>query len=273
MKNLFNFKKEKISSKFENDNVHPKVYEHLNSVIKLDTNGHLIAFNVVFVQQYGYEEKDFKKPFLDAFLKNYTPEQKGYFKNAVSGLTQGFNAIGVCKNGKTKEIFITLIPDKIGPYIYIIINNIEKLKSDKNELLLPPKWQKTLSGFEGICNFYYDAINDYHYFSDQLPEIFGISIEQPFKPSFKLLLQFVHEKDRIRVNDTVQKALQDRTGYQMEYRIVRKDQSIRYLFEQTEIILDRNGNLDGIVGFIQDITNRKISNEVQEKEKQLMAAL
>ncbi|MGX9134104.1 EAL domain-containing protein [Rummeliibacillus sp. JY-2-4R] len=184
MKNIFNFNKGKNLSTFKKENVHPNVYEHLNSEVKLDSNGNL--------------------------------------------------------------------------------------KSDKNELLLPPKWQKTLSGFDGICNFYYDAINDYHYFSEKLPEIFGISVKQQFKPSLKLLLQLVHEKDRIRVNDTVQKAVQNRTGYQTEYRIVRKDQSIRYLFEQTEIILDPNGNLDGFVGFIQDITNSKISSEVLENEKQLM---
>ena len=72
-----------------------------------------------------------------------------------------------------------------------------------------------------------------------------------------------------RVNDTVQTALSEKTGYQIEYRLLRKDQTVRYVYEQAEILLDKKGYLDGLVGFIQDITDRKISNDLLEKEKQL----
>ena len=58
------------------------------------------------------------------------------------------------------------------------------------------------------------------------------------------------------------------TGYQIEYR-VKRDQTIRYVYEQAEILLDKNGYLDGLVGYIQDITKTKLSNHVLEKEKQL----
>ena len=58
------------------------------------------------------------------------------------------------------------------------------------------------------------------------------------------------------------------TGYQIEYR-VKRDQTIRYVYEQADILLDKNGYLDGLVGYIQDITNTKLSNHVLEKEKQL----
>ena len=64
-------------------------------------------------------------------------------------------------------------------------------------------------------------------------------------------------------------ALNNRTGYQIEYRIVRRDQTVRYVYEQAEIILDEKGHLDGLIGFIQDITDSKISDNVLEKEKLL----
>ena len=59
------------------------------------------------------------------------------------------------------------------------------------------------------------------------------------------------------------------TGYQIEYRLLRRDQTVRYVYEQAEILLDKKGYLDGLIGFIQDITNSKISDHVLEKEKQL----
>ena len=51
--------------------------------------------------------------------------------------------------------------------------------------------------------------------------------------------------------------------------MLRKDQTVCYVYEQAEILLDKKGYLDGLIGFIQDITNSKISNHVLEKEKQL----
>ncbi len=270
MKKLFNKSKESSLNSIEKGDFYPKVYEHLNSVIKLDLYGKLLTFNYVFTEKYGYEEKDFKKPFLDVFLQSKSSKHASYFKKATLGITQKFDTVGVCKNGQIKDLSITLIPinDRNETYIYVIITNISKNKIIDNEHLLPRTWQNTFNGLEDICNFYYDAINDYHYYSEQFPNIFGINVNQTFRPSLKLLLQYVHEEDRGRVNDTIQNALKDRTSYQMEYRIMKNNQ-VHYLFEQGEIFLDQNGNLDGIVGFIQDITNSKSSEEGIDKEKQL----
>ena len=58
-----------------------------------------------------------------------------------------------------------------------------------------------------------------------------------------------------------------RSGFQIEYRILRKDQTVRLVHEQAEILLDKKGNLDGLVGFIQDITDHKISDRNIGKRK------
>ena len=136
-------------------------------------------------------------------------------------------------------------------------------------MFLLQKKQKTLNELEGICNFYYDAINDFHYLSKQFPTIFGIHVEKNYSPTHNQLLQYVHPDDRHRVKDTVQTALSEKTGYQIEYRLLRKDQTVCYVYEQAEILLDKKGLLDGLIGFIQDITNSKISNHHFEKEEQL----
>ncbi len=68
------------------------------------------------------------------------------------------------------------------------------------------------------------------------------------------------------MENTIQDAIKNQTGYQMEYRILRKDGTIRYAYEQAEILLDKKGNLDGLVGFIQDITDRKISDQVSANQ-------
>ena len=120
-----------------------------------------------------------------------------------------------------------------------------------------------------ICSFYYDAINDYHYFSKQITDMLQIEPEKIFTPSFKHLLRYVHPDDRERLKDAMQTALNEKVGFKIEYRLIRKDQSICLVQEQTGILLDRNGNLDGLVGFIQEITDHRNSIDVLEKEKQM----
>ena len=42
--------------------------------------------------------------------------------------------------------------------------------------------------------------------------MFGINAEKTFTPSLKHLLRYVHPEDRDRLKDTVQTALNERTG-------------------------------------------------------------
>jgi diguanylate cyclase (GGDEF)-like protein/PAS domain S-box-containing protein len=265
MKRFFQKTKEQLLDFIDNEReLNSQIYDHLNSVIKLDMNGNLITYNQAFAKQYGYNEQDFNKPFLDVFIKYETWEQKQFFEKAILGKTQSFNAIGRCKNGKTVDINITLFPIKAKADIdvYVIVKNITDYKEQEKEMLLFQRKQDIFNELEHICDFYYDAINDRHHFSKQLPSIFGIDEGKEFSPSLNKLLQYVHRDDRNRVNNTMQDALKNKTGYQIEYRILRSDQTVHYVYEQAEILLDQKGHLDGLIGFIQDITNSKISNHV-----------
>ncbi len=90
----------------------------------------------------------------------------------------------------------------------------------ERELLISQKKQETFNELEDICNFYYDAVNDFHYLSKQFPIIFGMNTEKNFPLTLNQLLQYVHPDDRDRVKNTVQTALSERTGYQIEYRLL-----------------------------------------------------
>ncbi len=265
------FQKNKIHSKASEEDFNPQIHDHLNSVVKLDMNGYLVSYNQAFAKQYGYNEQDFKKPFLDVFIKYETFEQKNYFEKSILGKTQRFNALGLHKNGKTFDINVTLIPikAKAGIHVYVIVKNIEEFKEQEKELHILKKMDDTFNNLENICNFQYDAINDFHYYSKQFPIIFGIKEGKSFTPTLKQLLQYVHSDDRDRVKDTIQNALSNKTGYHIEYRLLRRDQTVRYVYEKADILLDKRGFSEGLIGYIQDITNSKVSDNVLKKEKQL----
>ena len=142
MKRLFKKNNEKLIHSLESEGgLNLEIYEHLNCVIKLDPNGNLVSYNQAFSKQYGYNEQDFKEPFLDIFIQDETFEKIHYFEKSLLGKTQRFNALGLCKNGETVEINVTLIPikKKTGMNIYVIVKDITEFQEQEKSYFYPKK--------------------------------------------------------------------------------------------------------------------------------------
>ncbi|RHW39974.1 EAL domain-containing protein [Lysinibacillus yapensis] len=250
----------------------PEVYDHINAVVKLDKNGLLVSYNKAFAKQYGYTEQDFKEPFFNVLCKRDSLNCIQYLEKALLGKTEKFNTLGVTKNGTLIEINVTFIPIKEKNTIkdiYVIIKNITEYQDQKKELSLVQKRLEVFNDIKEICSFYYDAINDFHYFSKQFASIFGVDEERTFTPSLNYVLRFIHPEDSSRVKNTVQNGLREKTGYEMEFRIIKKDRTVRQIKVKTEVFLNKKGNLEGLVGFVQDVTDYGISDDISEKEKQI----
>lgn len=248
----------------------PQILEFLNSVIKLDQNGNLIAFNQAFAAQYEYSLTDFKQPFFDIFLKQNAPPAHETFKEVLFGKTKRFNAVGFTKGGEAVDVNLTLVPlEEQEKFVYVIVQPISEFKNWEKKLHLSRKMQSVFDELENICYFHYDAVNDQFHFSKQFPELFGINEDSKYTPSHKRLLQYVYKEDQKIVSHTFQDALKNKTGYKIEYRIPNENGSFRYVFEKADIVLDANGYIEGLIGFIQDITHDKTTARAIEKEKQL----
>lgn len=78
--------------------------------------------------------------------------------------------------------------------------------------------------------------------------------------------QITHSDDRQHVRDTILEAVRNNRRFDIEYRIVRADGSIRYVWERgTNISHD---TFDILEGFIQDVTERKQADEaLREAER------
>lgn len=253
----------------ESGDLSTEVFDHINAIVIVDYEGNVISYNQAFAKQYGYGKEDFSDSFLKVFLKDYSLDSIEQFEKALQGKRQEYNTQGVTKNGDDVDVNITLIPNKKKGYkeIDVVIKNITDYQHQKREFILAKKSKALMNDLKDICNFYYDAINDYYYFTKQFASIFGINEEITPTLSHNQLLRFIHPDDIEKVNNIIQTAMKERTGYQLEYRIIRKDGIEHKIFERAESYLDHNGNLDGFVGVIQDITIHNTFNELMEKEK------
>lgn len=273
MKSLF----QKAIPQFMNEtdsyhDVSPQILEYLNFVIQLDRDGHPASLSQSFAEKYGYQLNDFDKSFFDIFIHNDAAKAAmTYFKKALLGRIETFHSSARKKNGQAIDVNITLIPLNIKPepIVYAVVNDISEYRKWERAQKQSQQAKQVFNQLENICYFSYDATLDKFHFSEQFTNFFGINADNCYTPTHSQLRQHVYKDDRESVNKTFKEALDYKTDYQIEYRIPTQDKKFRYVLETANILLDENGHIDGLVGFIQDITYNKFSDKYMEKEKQL----
>ncbi len=107
----------------------------------------------------------------------------------------------------------------------------------------------------------WDIANDRVSWSDGLFAIYGLTPDE-FDPTAATgTEQRVYPEDRERVLGTLQRALAERSSFDMEYRGIRSDGRVRTLRNRAEVIVDDAGEPIRVVGIAQDITEAKLAQE------------
>lgn len=84
----------------------------------------------------------------------------------------------------------------------------------------------------------------------------------------------IHPEDRLFVRETIQKSIQTKTTYSLEFRIISKEQRIKWVFETGKGCFNSQGILRFIEGFIIDNTQQKeIAKKAQAQQNLLSVTL
>lgn len=106
------------------------------------------------------------------------------------------------------------------------------------------------------------------YWSDEVYRIFGLE-PQEFGATYEAFLEHIYPEDREMVNNAYVKSLQEKRGYHIEHRIVRKNGEIGFVEERCEHEFDSDGKPKRSIGTVHDITEKKLA----EKERFLASTL
>lgn len=93
------------------------------------------------------------------------------------------------------------------------------------------------------------------FWSEEMYEIMGVSEEQ-FNPSSDSLLDFVHSDDRDQYIAAWRHTARDRSGNEIEVRILQGDGAVRHICIEYEIELSENGE-SALFGIAKDVTEFK----------------
>lgn len=114
----------------------------------------------------------------------------------------------------------------------------------------------------------WDVGTDVVTFSERAAEIFGIP-PGPYM-TWTQMQTLLHEDDRDRVRSAVSQSIEQRGDYDIEYRLVRPMGELCWIAVKGRAQYDTSGQVLGMIGVVQDITDRKqIEQSIQTLNQDL----
>ncbi len=156
--------------------------------------------------------------------------------------------------------------DEIG-LLYDGFNNMldqiqnREIERDRVEKALRESEKKFRTLTSNIPGAVYRCANDpdwtMDFISGVIEDISGYNESDFIKNKVRTYASIIHPDDRKMVEETVQKGISEHVPYIIEYRIVRSEGIIRWVYEKGQGIFSDNGVLLWLDGAIFDITERK----------------
>jgi PAS domain S-box-containing protein len=112
-----------------------------------------------------------------------------------------------------------------------------------------------------VGNWQWDLDTGRLWWSDELYRFFGVS-PGSFELSYQTFLELIHPDDRPAMDAAARAARQNKQTHDIEYRIVRPDGETRIAHTQGRSVSDERGRVIRLVGATQDITARKVAEQV-----------
>ncbi|MHC5939194.1 AAA family ATPase [Nostoc sp.] len=104
----------------------------------------------------------------------------------------------------------------------------------------------------------WDIINDRFDWDEQVYQLFGLTPET-FAGTSKAILARLHPDDRGLLAQSLSRAINEGVEHNLEYRIIRDDDSIRYVACRGKAFFNEAGKATHMSGIVLDITDRKQS--------------
>jgi PAS domain S-box-containing protein len=159
------------------------------------------------------------------------------------------------------EISMNRVEDQEQPFLAIALRDTTRYRRIENELRTSQVLLAEAQRLAQLGSWRWDIVSDEITWSSELYRLFGV--EPSGEPiTYADFTALIHPADREHCNTIIQEAVESRSSFEMEHRIVRPDGRVRLIYGQGAASLDEDGNLVSMIGTAQDVTERK-ANEAQ----------
>ncbi len=151
---------------------------------------------------------------------------------------------------------VGLLADSFANMSNSIAETLDSMKESEDKF-------RTLVG--NIPGTSYRCASDEHrtieFISNNVEILSGYPVTDFIQNAVRSYASIIHSEDQQMVEDNVMEGVRQKKSYTIEYRIVKADDTISWVFEKGQGIFDEQGNLQCLDGVIVDITDRKQAEE------------
>ena len=249
-----------LNNNLMNKKVFDTMFEnHPDAAFTISTNRQIHFYNAALRSLFNSNNENFKSIFNNEIVNIHIV--KMHLAQALQGEAQTFQFEYIDKDNKKLALDVTFVPIFKNEYevmeICGIAKDVTKYAVNQNEILDIKNKLELAQETGKIGSWDYDILSDEIYWSEQLFKLTGREKSDSYRPTLDEGLHYVHPEDREKYRNVLKDAINKSQGYNIEYRIVRKDNTIIYVYEHVEMIFGEDGRPIRLVGNTQDITERK----------------
>jgi PAS domain S-box-containing protein len=240
-----------------------------DAIISKTLDGIITSWNKSAERIFGYTaEEVIGKPVTILMPEGHLDEEPAILARLRAGdRIEHYETIRVRKDGTRIDISLTVSPIR-GPKGEIvgaskIARDITEQKRARRQLDEANARLKLALAASRLGDWSWDAKTNMVTLSHVASQILDVSPASLIARAEWQMM--VHDEDREAMNAAVDKALDDGSDYEVEYRIQRRDGTEGWISGRGRAIYADDGSVTGMLGFVQDITTRKTSEVETER--------
>ena len=238
----------------------------------LDVVTNEINFSDALYKIFGYQPNSIS-PSLELMINMIIPEHRANYKQMLDEAIANQSSFNteyevLWANGERRYIlaqcrYISSDNKIIGTCLDISELRETTQKLSQNEILLKEAESISHNGsfewFNGV---------DYIFWSEELFRIHGYE-PNSVNVTFKFYESLIHPEDIERLYKLKDKIADTKSNFALEYKILRPDKEVRYVYLTAKVILNSDGKINKIIGNLQDITELKNAAILLEKTESI----
>lgn len=252
-----------------------------DAVVSVDEGGRIQFANPSTMRIFGYDPAELIGKPLTVLMPEFMRKahENGFTSYLSTGHRrakwQGMEVTGLRKNGEEFPIEISLgelIRD--GDHVFTgIIRDISEKKRGEEALRRSESYLEQAQRLAHIGSWVWQvAGRNALYISDEWYRIYGFDPKAGM-PGWEQRLQRVHPEDRARFQAHIERAIAEKSDYDLEFRIVPPHTPVRFIHSVGQPVMSPSGELLHFVGVSMDVTESRQAEGERERLRQELAHL